>query len=110
MPRSRPVFAQHQMPITQPAAIMTAQFEGVNNSGQRAVSTANDSHANRVPAVPGMMGDKPLPKPCAMKCAGCEVMKRALGLLTKAIWPGSSVVMLKNDRKIEVSAQADGPL
>src|SRR4051812_32009221 len=32
-----------------------------------------------VPAVPGATGDKPAPKPSAMKCAGCETRKRASG-------------------------------
>src|SRR3982751_5588541 len=35
--------------------------------------------ASAVPAVPGATGDKPAPKPSAMKCAGCETRKRASG-------------------------------
>ena len=33
-----------------------------------------------VPAVPGATGDRPLPKPSAIQCAGCERRKRTPGL------------------------------
>src|SRR5512140_3572857 len=33
-----------------------------------------------VPKVPGARGARPLPKPRAMKCAGCDSRKRASGV------------------------------
>jgi hypothetical protein len=70
------------MPNKKPRPMMSAQLKGANSAGHWLLNNANDSHANRVPDVPGMIGDKPLPNPWASICAGCPSMKRAVGFLT----------------------------
>jgi hypothetical protein len=59
--------------------MITPHAEGVKNSGQRIVSTHKLSQPNRVPIVPGMMGDKPLPNPSEIQCTGWDSMKATLG-------------------------------
>ena len=43
------------------------------------------AQANRVPKVHGAKGDKPLPKPQAIRCAGCANKKRSEGGLLAAM-------------------------
>ena len=43
-------------------------------------STVKATQAQSVPMVPGATGESPLPKPSAIKCAGCETKKRQVGL------------------------------
>ena len=49
------------------------------------------AQANSVPTVPGANGDRPLPKPQATRCAGCEKRKLQDGgllfLMSKMIKP-----------------------
>jgi hypothetical protein len=59
--------------------MMAAHTAGVKISGQRIVSTQKLSQPNRVPIVPGMMGDKPLPNPSEIQCTGWDSMKATLG-------------------------------
>ncbi|MNR41544.1 hypothetical protein D3C85_1599400 [compost metagenome] len=53
--------------------------------------TTNDSQPYNVPTVPGLTGDSPEPKPSAMARAGWPSMKRAVGRVTRAVCPASSV-------------------
>ncbi len=54
-------------------------------------STAYSGNASSVPTVPGASGASPVPNPSAMKCAGCESRKPALG--RTSAWPASSEVV-----------------
>src|SRR5471030_1404406 len=74
MPIFFAVKPQNQQPATKPTAISTAHSATVRCG----LNTTNDAHANKVPTVPGAMGDKPLPKPSDKICSGCDSMKRAL--------------------------------
>src|SRR5471030_1507585 len=74
MPIFFAVKPQNQQPATKPTAISTAHSATVRCG----LNTTNDAHANKVPTVPGAIGDKPLPKPSDRMCSGCDSMKRAL--------------------------------
>src|SRR6202012_4312498 len=97
----RPIFLavkpQSPHPATNPTAISTPHSATVRYG----LNTPNDSHANKVPAVPGAMGDKPLPNPSDTMCSGCDSMKRTLARRAGGVcrsWPsgvsmGGSVCM-----------------
>ena len=63
---TRPLRAQARTP-TAKAAIRKTKNPRSEKCG---LTRGNSSQAASVPAVPGATGERPLPKPRAMKCAG----------------------------------------
>src|SRR5574343_154690 len=74
-PRAVPVFSMATMPRTKPSKMMRRIADG----DRLRSSVRKLAQANRVPIVPGAKGEKPLPKPSAITCNGCDSMKRRVG-------------------------------
>ena len=72
-PRSRPVTCADHAPIANAATIAAMNAASL----PYAWSSSASGIATSVPNVPGANGASPLPKPSAMKCAGCANRKRA---------------------------------
>jgi hypothetical protein len=66
-PMARPVIEQAQTPMNRPAHSSTAQDKS-DNRGSIMMKT---TQAQSVAIVPGATGNRPLPKPSAIRCAGC---------------------------------------
>src|SRR5688572_27546066 len=75
MPRFLPVTPQAQTP----SAYIQAMMPTTTSGSPRSRSSHQSGNATSVPAVPGAKGDRPAPKPSAMKCAGWLKAKRACG-------------------------------
>lgn len=56
-----------------------------SSSFSHGLNNRKEAQAKRVPKVPGANGDRPLPKPQAIRCAGCENKKRSEGGLLVAM-------------------------
>ena len=63
----------------QPTGIEIAITQPHCHSFNHCDNTKNETHAHKVPAVPGANGDSPDPNPRASQCAGCASMRRTVG-------------------------------
>ena len=80
-------------------------------SPSQALMGKNVAQATTVPTVPGANGDKPLPKPQAMKCAGWVKRKRSGGaLLTLILTKMIESFVFERDRPTVCIQQTNAPL